>query len=139
MKCGDDDQEWVLDTCPQLISLSIDIVSLHDEDDENDDESDDESDEDYDGIIRSITLDLPSLEKLYLENARTVKKCMLTCPKLVDIEFMDCRRMVALTFDGGAQLHRLKSESRSQDYLHHAVRVTRDKSSYMYVYHLLMS
>ena len=102
----------MVDTCPQLISLSIDIVSLHDEDDENDDESDDESDEDYDGIIRSITLDLPSLEKLYLENARTVKKCMLTCPKLVDIEIKRCPRMVTLKFDGGAQLHRLESESR---------------------------
>ena len=105
MKRSDDDREWVLDNCPQLVSLKIYLMCLRDEDDENDD--------DYDGIMRSITLDLPSLEKLCLRFAHTVKKCTLTCPKLVDLELMDCWRMVALKFDGGAQLHRLNGESRS--------------------------
>ena len=105
MKRSNDDREWVLDNCPQLVSLKIFLMCLRDEDDEDDD--------DYDGIMRSITFDLPSLEKLCLRFAHTVKKCTLTCPKLVDIELMDCWRMVALNFDGGAQLHRLNGESGS--------------------------
>ena len=96
-----DDQEWVLDTCPQLVSLRVSIMALLDEEDD-----------DYDGIIRSITLELPSLENLYIGYAHTVKKCTLICPKLVDIEFSGCWRLVALKFDGGAQLHRLECESR---------------------------
>ena len=98
-----DDEEWVLDAFPQLVSLKICIFCLHDEADEDDD--------DHDGIIRSVTLELPSLELLQIRDAHKVKKCTLTCPKLVDIEF-DCWRMVTLKFDGGARLHRLESKSR---------------------------
>ena len=104
LKRSDDGQEWVLDACPRLASYKFFFVSLQDEDDLNED--------DYDGIIRSITLELPSLEKIQLENTHTLKRCTLTCPMLVAIEFMDCGRMVPLKFDGGAQLHRFESESR---------------------------
>ena len=104
MKRSDDDQELVLDTCPQLVSLHIDIWGQWDEEYESDD--------DYDGIIRSLTLDMPSLENLTIGHARTVKKCTLKCPKLVAIVLTDCWRMVALKFDNGTQLHNLKSESR---------------------------
>ena len=104
MKRSDDDREWVLDNCPQLVSLKIYLMCLRDEDDENDD--------DYDGIMRSITLDLPSLEKLCLRFAHTVKKCTLTCPKLVEISIIYCLRMEALKFEGGAQLHYFSSELR---------------------------
>ena len=104
MKRTDDDREWVLDTCPQLVTLNLFIVCLLHEDDKNDD--------DHDGIIRSITLDWPSLEKFFLENADTIKKCTLTCPKLVDIELLECWRLVTLKFDGGDQLRRFESESR---------------------------
>ena len=71
-----------------------------------------DSDSDVD-IIRSIRLELPSLEKLYLKDAHTVENCTLTCPKLVDIKITGCREMVALKFANGAKLHRLESESRS--------------------------
>ena len=100
-----DDQEWVLDAFPQLVSLKVYMWCLRDGEDEDDD--------DHDGIIRSITLDLPSLEKFELSDAYTVKKCTLRCPKLVDIEFPGCWRMVTLKFDGGARLRRLESESKS--------------------------
>ena len=104
MKRSDDDQEWVLDTCPQLVSLKISIMGLQKGDHENDD--------DHDGIIRSITLDLPSLETLWIGQACTVKKCTLICPKLVGISIIYCLRMEALKFDGGAQLHYFSSELR---------------------------
>lgn len=96
-----DDQEWVLDACPQLVSLRVSI--LWDEVDDHDDDH---------AIIRRMTLELPSLENLFIGRAHTVKTCTLTCPKLVDIEIVWCPKMVALKFDGEAQLHRLKSESR---------------------------
>ena len=102
MKRSDDDQEWVFDTCPQLVLLRIFIVCVEYEEDKDDD--------DHVGIIQSITLDLPSLEKLWIEKADAIKKCTLTCPKLVDIEFEKCWRIAALEFDGGAQLRRLESE-----------------------------
>ena len=113
MKRGEDDQEWVLYTCPKLVSLRFFIVCVENEEDKDDDG--------HVGIIRSITLELPSLEKLWIENADAIKKCTLTCPKLVDIEFMGCRRMAALNFDGGAQSRRLESESRlsSSCIVHH--------------------
>ena len=77
-----DDQEWVLDAFPQLVSLKASMWCLRDEADENDD--------DHDGIIRSIIVELPSLEILQIRDAHTVKKCTLTCPKLVDLEFTSC-------------------------------------------------
>ena len=103
MKQSDDDQEWVLDACPHLVSLKMYYRPYEDEDN-------DDSDVD---IIRSIRLELPSLEKLHLKDAHTVGNCTLTCPKLADIEITGCWEMVALKFANGAQLHRLESKSRS--------------------------
>ena len=114
MKRSDDDQEWVLDTCPQLVSLEISIMGLKD----TMRRWEPENDGDFDGIIRSITLDLPSLETLRIGPARTVKKCTLTCPKLVGISIGHCSRMVALKFDGGPQLHYLSSELRQPSECH---------------------
>lgn len=92
-------QELVLDTLPQLASLTINFLyaQLYGA-------TEGVSDDDYDGIIRNITLELPSLRKLLLWRALTVKTCTLVCPKLVDVEFLFCQRMTTLNFDGGAQL-----------------------------------
>lgn len=102
---GNDAQGLVLDAFPQLVFLKI--IFLHDE-------AVDEyvlEDWDYRGIIRNISLDLPSLEKLLLRKAYSVSNCTLVCPKLVDIEFAECERMTTLNFNGGARLNRLISKS----------------------------
>lgn len=102
MKCSDD-KELLLDSLPNLVVFKLTFVCrVYDGDDA-----------DYDGIIRCITLQLPSLKTLYLCDAHTMKKCTLTCPKLVDINLRHCWRLVDLNFDAGAPLARLQCESMS--------------------------
>lgn len=95
---------WVLDNCPQLLYLHLFIARLRREHEDSDDENS------HVGVVKNIHLDLPSLEKLYIHAPYTVEKCTLACPKLVDLEFSDCWRMVSFNFDGGERLQHLKSE-----------------------------
>ena len=99
----DDAQELVLDYFPQLLFLGLNVVCSR--------YANDESDEEYDDIIRSITLDLPSLETFALKKAHFVKTCSLICPTLEYLEFWQCRKMATLNFDGGARLKDLYCKS----------------------------
>lgn len=98
-------REWlVLCDCPLLVTLHLFIERLRAEYADSNDENS------LVGIVENIHLDLPSLEALFIQAPHTLTKCSLACPKLVDLEFEDCKRMVTFDFDGGEQLQCLRSE-----------------------------
>ena len=67
------------------------VTLLHSTDDDEEDEDEDVDDED--GSVTTLTLDLPSLEKLHVEYSYNITICDFKCPKLKDVHLVECIRM----------------------------------------------